>query len=275
MREWLRARLAWPLLGCAWVLSFRGLKRRGDETFGHEYGWLFALAVDYGIWLAWEAINRIESRRGKVFGWCMLVATIATSVSFQAHASDAASYVPPALLAVGVIAERLLRRRPVTEPVPEPVPEPVSEPVPEPVSEPAHSVEREETSDAPSPVEPVNLPAHAWPPPSAPTVVDEPPAPEPQPEPEPEPEPQPEPRPTAVRPRGRSTATDRDRDVVAAALADGTIAGTFVERRAAVVDLTASADPSGTGVTAATASALLRETIAAAAESNGKVAEHV
>jgi outer membrane biosynthesis protein TonB len=270
MREWLRNRVALPLLACAAVLSFRTLMHRGNRTF-QGWGWLFAFALDYGIWLAWEAINRVESRAGKAFGWCMFAATIATSVSFQAHGRDYASYVPPALLAVGVIAERLLRRRSVTEPVPEPV------------SEPAHSVEREETSDAPSPVEPVDLAAHAWPPPSTPTVVDEPPAPEPQPEPQPEPEPaarrQDESdavaRPASVRPRGRAVPTDRDREVVAAALADSTIAGTFVQRRAAVVDLTASADPSGTGLTMLSATALLRETIAAAAESNGKVAEHV
>lgn len=108
LTAWLWGRIAWPLLAVAWLLSFRGLSERGHRTF-NGYGWLFALGLDYGIWLAWEAINRITSIIGRVFAWCMFLAAVGASLAFQAHRGDPASFVPPILLVFGVITARFLR----------------------------------------------------------------------------------------------------------------------------------------------------------------------
>lgn len=260
-RTWAWARVHWPLLAVAWGVSFAALAERFASTFGVWGGRACAFLADYAIWLGWEAVNRVSRGAGKAYAVVFTAAAVLVSFAFQVDWNDPATFVPPGLLAGGVIAAYMLRpdREDVTDGTGDradagadagrsvsvgiPLPGPAG--VPGPAALPARRVERVERHE----------PLDQW-------SVD-------SGEPEPEPE-----RSDGIRTRGRTVATPADRDAVYDMVRYGQVPeGPFAVKRAAAVEATAAADRAtggaGTGVTTRIAAALLREARERVASGNG------
>jgi hypothetical protein len=245
LRTWLWARIAWPLLALAWLLSFRGLSERGHHTFA-GYGWLFALGLDYGIWLSWEGINRITGWR-KLAPIIMFASTVGASLAFQGHRDDPATYVPPVLLVLGVIVARLLRtaiEAKGTAHVLVPLGT-TAELASARLAEPGPTMADASEQDAGRAIGPLasvapNGANHVASVPDRSVAAGR------------------------TRPRGRAEPTVADHQAVADALARGELTGRSDVQRAAVMDLTARADDDGIGLTAVAARALLAQVRAGA-----------
>jgi hypothetical protein len=276
-RTWAWARVHWPLLAVAWGVSFAALAERFASTFGVWGGRACAFLADYAIWLGWEAVNRVSRGAGKAYAVVFTAAAVLVSFAFQVDWNDPATFVPPGLLAGGVIAAYILRpdREDVTSEadtagadagrsvsVGISVPAPAGLPGPAALPASGAADRSREDDHAPDPLRRVERVERHEP-------LDLRPVDHREPEPEPEPE-----RSEGTRTRGRTVATATDRDAVYDMVRYGQVPeGPFAVKRAAAVEATAAADRAtggpGTGVTTRIAAVLLREARERVASGNG------
>jgi hypothetical protein len=294
LRAWAWARVHWPLLAIAWGVSFVELAERFEATYGEWGGRACAFLIDYAIWLGWEAVNRISRRAGKIYAGLFMAVAVLISFAFQVNPGDSATFVPPGLLAGGVIAAYMLRpgREGVTDgpdtadtgsgastgagtggllsvgiPLPA-LPGPAALPAVradavaprEGAAEPAAETRAAETRAAETRAAETRADMDHAPGRAADTrrVGD--------------------PQPAAARPRGRAVATEADREAVCDMVRHGELPeGSVNLKRAAVVDRTAAADRAtggpGAGVTTRLAVELLREARERIAASNGNAGQ--